>query len=332
MTSPEPVVSVIVPAYGVSQYLGEALTSLQAQTVENWEAIVVDDGAPDDVAGAVAPFLSDPRIRFLQTDNGGLAVARNRGAKHARAPRIALLDGDDLYRPRYIEAMMERLDASPRTGFVTCDAIIFGMPEREGRRFSEFESQARPITLDRVLLRQFNVFGSCMIRREAFEQVGGYSAGLRSAEDLDLWVRLLAAGWAGDYVDEPLLDYRRRPGSLSASSRNLAVAVVSVHKRFAKLLEGRPEHGAALEALAAAERKLMIEEGEIAILDGRAAEGVRLLHKGRARDLSPKWRMVMPVLRIAPMLAPPLLRYLHGRDPLARGATNRTLDSDTGRS
>ena len=64
-----PRVAVIVPAYGVAHLLGEALDSLRAQSYADWECVVVDDGARDDVAGAAAPYLADPRIRLLATDN-----------------------------------------------------------------------------------------------------------------------------------------------------------------------------------------------------------------------------------------------------------------------
>ncbi|MBA4048605.1 MAG: glycosyltransferase family 2 protein, partial [Sphingomonas sp.] len=67
-----PLVSIIVPAFGLAHLVGETIESIIAQTVTEWEAIVIDDGAPDDVAGAVQPYLSDPRIRFMSTDNGGL--------------------------------------------------------------------------------------------------------------------------------------------------------------------------------------------------------------------------------------------------------------------
>ena len=60
--SPLPRVAVIVPAYGVAHLLGEALASLQAQILAEWECVVIDDGAPDDVAAAVAPYLADPQI------------------------------------------------------------------------------------------------------------------------------------------------------------------------------------------------------------------------------------------------------------------------------
>jgi glycosyltransferase involved in cell wall biosynthesis len=80
---PAPRIAVIVP-HGVAQFLPAALDSLQAQSLGDWEAIVIDDGAPDDVAGAVQPYLADPRIRFLQTSNGGVSSARNRAMRLAR--------------------------------------------------------------------------------------------------------------------------------------------------------------------------------------------------------------------------------------------------------
>ncbi|MGN6122987.1 MAG: glycosyltransferase family 2 protein, partial [Sphingomonas oligoaromativorans] len=165
MNAPPPAVSVIVPAWGVAHLVGEALTSLQAQSFGDWEAIVIDDGAPDDVAGAVAPFVAaDPRIRFLATGNGGLSAARNRAIAASRAPLIALLDGDDQYRPDYLERMVAAIRAAPDLGIISCDAIYSGQPSREGRRFSEYHGQAKPPTLAGLLDRSFNVFVAAIMR------------------------------------------------------------------------------------------------------------------------------------------------------------------------
>jgi len=317
---PVPAVSIIIPAYGVAHLVGEALRSVQAQTREDWEAIVVDDGAPDDVAGAVAPFLAaDPRIRLLQTDNGGLATARNRGIAAARADRIALLDGDDRFRPGYVEKMMAALDADPRLGFVTCDAVFFGMADREGRRFSDYEPQVPPITLEKVIERQFNVFGLSTVRREAIDSVGGYEGSLRSSEDLDFWVRLLAAGWPAGYVAEPLCEYYRRPGSLSANAVGLARSNVAAYERFVALLAGRPERAAAERRLTIQRRKLALEEGEELCLSGRSAEGVRMLHAADAHLQSPRWAMAMRAMRLFPPIAGPLIRLSRNSNPLAGG-------------
>jgi glycosyltransferase involved in cell wall biosynthesis len=300
-----PHLTVVVPAYGVAHLLGEALRSLQAQTCSDWEAIVVDDGAPDDVAGAVQPFAGDPRIRFLQTDNGGLSVARNRAAAAARAPWVALLDGDDIYEPRYVETMLAEIERDPAVDFVTCDATYFGA-DRQGQLFSSYNAQSGPLTLARVIRRDFNVFVGCTIRRDALLGVGGFDQELRSVEDLDLWMRLLAAGHRGVLLPQPLVRYRRRAGSLSSDGRALAVATHRVYTKIAALLDGRPEQDDARRALARLEMEQSWQDGEDLILAGDIHEGLTLMRGAERRSL--RWQFAMPMMRLFPALARPMLR------------------------
>lgn len=301
-----PSLSVLVPAYGVAHLLGEALASLQAQTRDDWEAIVIDDGAPDDVAGAVARFADDPRIRFLQTDNGGLATARNRAAAIARAPFVALLDGDDAWEPHYVETMLETFARQPDIDVLTCDATYFGLADRAGRRFSEYCPQQGAITLERVLTRDFNIFVGSTIRRSAFDAVGGFDGALRSVEDLDLWIRLLAAGHRAALVPEPLARYRRRPGSLSSDTRTMGIATCAVYAKAAAALVGRPEEATATRMLARLEAEQAWMEGEDLILAGEARRGLAMMRGMEGRSL--RWRVALPVMRLLPMLARPILR------------------------
>lgn len=297
-----------MPAYGVAHFLYEALASLQAQDFADWEAVVIDDGAPDDVAGAVAKFADDPRIRLVETDNGGLATARNRAIAAARAPLIALLDGDDLFEPDYLTIMMAAIEADPGIGFATCDATNFGIPEREGHLFSRHASQAAPVTLDRVLSRAFNVYIGSVIRRSAFDAVGGFDASLRSAEDLDLWIRLLEAGWRGVYVSRPLGRYRRRPGSLSWDERSLLGWTEKVYLRAIERLAGRPEARTATMALDRIRLELCWIDGERLIHEGRAREGLAILTESGADRRSLRWRVAMPIMRRLPWLASAMMR------------------------
>lgn len=317
MRNDPPSISIIVPAYGVAHLLGDALKSLQKQDFQDWEAIVIDDGAPDDVAGAVAAFSGDPRIRFLATDNGGLAVARNRAIASARAPLVSLLDGDDIYEPDYLSAMIGALDADPDLGFVTCDATLFGMPRREGHRFSRDAPQMPPITLERVLSRAFNIFVGCTIRREAIDSVGGFDGALRSAEDLDLWIRLLAAGWRCGHVARPLVRYRRRPDSLSADTGGLLRATEQVYAKAERALHGRPEAATAARMRASVLQQLDWLAGEAMIRQGRSRDGIALLTSAGADRRSRRWRITMPLMRLAPGLAPLLIDMRHR---LPRGA------------
>ncbi len=306
MESPgEPRLSVLVPAYGVAQYLGDALRSLQAQSCEAWEAIVVDDGAPDDVAGAVAPFANDPRIRLLKTDNGGLSVARNRAAAIARAPWVSLLDGDDIYEPTYIQAMLAAVERDPGLDFVTCDATYFGA-DRAGQLFSAYHSQAAELTLATVLNRTFNVFVGCTVRREALLAVGGFDERLRSVEDLDLWIRLLAAEYRGKSLPEPLVRYRRRAGSLSSDGAAMRQAAREVYFRATALLDGRPEQADAQNALARLDDEQSWHDGEELILAGDVREGLTLMHGAEHRSV--RWQIAMPVMRLFPALAKLILR------------------------
>ena len=171
-----PRVAVIVPAYGVAHLLGEALTSLQAQTMADWECVVVDDGAPDNVAEAAAPFLGDPRITLLQTGNGGVSAARNRAIGRTSAPFISLLDGDDMQRPEYLAMMTDALEADPDARLVTCNARIFGAVPQERDCFATKQGKGdgkRGVLAD-VLDRSFGVYIGSTFRRADFDEVGGF--------------------------------------------------------------------------------------------------------------------------------------------------------------
>lgn len=319
--APPPAVSVIVPAYGVAHLLGEALASLQAQRRQDWEAIVVDDGAPDDVAGAFAPFAKDPRFRLLLTDNGGLSVARNRAIAQARAPFIALLDGDDLYEPDYLARMLARIQADEGLGFVYCDAFVFGEHLRRVRRYSETWPLIGQATLDRVLSREAAIFGACLIRRSALEAVGGFDETLRSAEDLDLWVRLLAAGWGAALTQAPLVRYRRRRGSLSTNSERIQLESCKLYRKAAQRLEGRPEQATAQRMLAVCEQRLSWARGEQRLRAGDVAGALRLMTG--VEQPSARWRVAFALLRRAPWLSG-LLLALRERLPAPMRAPRRS--------
>lgn len=305
-----PAVSVVVPAWGVAHFVGEALASLQAQSFTDWEAVVVDDGAPDDVAGAVAPFAqADPRIRFLATSHGGLSAARNRAIAAARAPLISLLDGDDCYRRDYLEKMVAAISADPGLGLVTCDATFTGKTARDGRRFSEYQSQVGEPTLDAVIARRFNIFGATILRREAIDATGGFDEDLAAAEDLDLWIRILETGWRAAYVAEPLVIYRRRAGSLSSSTVKLHRATVKLYEKAVARLAGRPEAQTAAAMVERMQDMAGWAEGEDLVIAGQTLAGLRVLRRSHAEHRSPRWRVMMVVFRVMPPLARPLLTW-----------------------
>lgn len=115
-----PLISVIVPVHDVAGYIGRCLDSLRAQSLGDFEAIVIDDGARDEsLAEATAAAVGDRRFRFFATPNAGLSAARNLGLDMARGEFIAFLDGDDRYAPAFLERMHAAL-AGSEADWVAC--------------------------------------------------------------------------------------------------------------------------------------------------------------------------------------------------------------------
>ena len=309
MTSAKPAISIVIPAYQVASLIGETLDSIQRQSFVDWQALIIDDGSTDDLTSVVQPYLADPRFELHRFANAGLAEARNRGIALARADKIAFLDGDDIYEPRYLEVMSGRLDARPEIGFVTCDMTLFGDPATEGRRFSEIERQVPPISLERVLKREFTFAVMCMLRAGVLRAVGGFDPSLRAAEDFDLWTRLLIAGVEADYVAEPLVRYRRRAGSLSNSPRLFRASIATVYLRLMAALPREPE--ATICRVYVYRQLALLDrwEGERALREGRAREARSKLWRA-ARHL-PGWRgrLVAAVAFISRRLALAMLDH-----------------------
>ena len=308
---PPPRVAVIVPAYGVAHLLGEALASLQAQSLAAWECVVIDDGAPDDVAAAVAPFLADPRIRFVATVNRGVSAARNRAIAETRAPYLALLDGDDMLRPDYLARTVAVLDCDPEARLVTCNARIFGAVARERDCFTgrQGSGDGQRGSLADVLDRSFGVYIGSTFRRADFDRIGGFDTAMAQSEDLDLWVRLMLLGGYARYIDAVLGDYRVRPGSASASAERMLLGNIRVYEKALPHLAGRAERALVERLIAENRRALAFEHAIDRIIDGDTRRGLAEL-RATAIDLGgPLWAAAFAAWQVFPGLARPMLSW-----------------------
>ena len=315
-------IAVIVPAYGVAHLLGEALDSVLTQTFAEWECWVVDDGAPDDVAGAVAPYLDDSRIRFLQTDNGGVGCARNRAIARTRAPYIALLDGDDLLRPRHLERMVAALDADPDARLVTCNARMFGALPKERFCATPMQRVGGNVTgtLGDLLARAFNVYIGSAFRRADWERAGGFDQTMTHCEDFDFWVRLLMLGGHALYVDEVLGEYRVRASSMSAQAEKMIRWVLYTYEKVLPQLGGADAEIA--RAMIARKRgELDFERAIDRVLAGDVEAGLADLRRCRADRGGIVWPSALALWSLAPAFAPPMLRWrrhAHSRNAVGR--------------
>lgn len=306
-----PRVAVIVPAYGVAHLLSEALASVQAQTFGDWECVVVDDGAPDDVAGTVAPFLCDRRIRFLQTDNGGVSVARNRAIASCTAPLLTLLDGDDLLRPDYLATMVPVMEADPGITIATCNARIFGAVASE--RFC-FDGPQPEGTLRNALDRSFGIYIGSTFRRTDWERAGGFDPAFGVCEDFEMWIRLLMLGGRAHYVDQVLGEYRVRAGSASADAGRMLLGNLKVYEKAARTLPPQaPEQALLTDLIATTREAIAFEHAIDRVVDGDTDGGLADLARLRRQVAGPVWRVSFALWRLAPALARPMLRWRRQR-------------------
>jgi hypothetical protein len=184
-----PTVSIVMAVYNGERFLPEALDSVLVQTLPAFELIAVDDGSTDSSPRILASYQArDPRIVVHRQANQGRAAALNRGFGLARAPLVARLDADDIARPNRLRSQANFLNAHERVAVVG-GAVTF--VNDQGQKFGAWEY---PLT-DSGIREAFPqttplVHPSVMIRKDLFEDVGGYRTIFREAEDLDLWLRI----------------------------------------------------------------------------------------------------------------------------------------------
>ena len=330
-SSPLPRIAVIVPAYGVAHLLGEALDSLQVQQFSDWECVVIDDGAPDDVAGAVAPYLADSRIRFLATANQGVSGARNAAIAASRAPLIALLDGDDRFRSDYLGTMTELLEGDPEVRLATCNALIFGAVPKERLAFETKQGtgDGQRGSLADVLDRSFGVYIGTTFRRADFDAVGGFDTTMAQAEDFDLWVRLMELGGHARYVDRVMGEYRVRPNSASAHAGRMLLGNIKVYEKArAALPADAPEQPLLDRLILDSQEALDFEHAIDRVMDGDTARGLAELRRVKSRVNGPVWAFSFALWRVLPGLARPMLawrRKAHSRGNASGGVLGSIL-------
>lgn len=215
-----PLVSVIIPTFNRAAQVGNAIDSVQHQTYQNVEIIIVDDGSTDDTPDVLAGYGST--VRVVTQKNRGVAAARNAGLNASRGDVITMLDSDDAWLPSKVERQMRILDAAGvSVPACLCNAIVEheGGPETTTFDIAELHPAVEEgvwTNPTEVLLTRFVLFAQTIaVRRTAVEKVGLFDESLQVLEDHEWALRLSLVGpWA--FLSQPLVRYSRNsPGSLA---------------------------------------------------------------------------------------------------------------------
>ncbi|MBN2437569.1 MAG: glycosyltransferase [Deltaproteobacteria bacterium] len=197
-------VSVITPYYNTEELFLETFVSLQAQSLQNWEWVIVDDGSTDasSLQRLADVAAKDNRIKVIRQTNAGPGAARNTSFRDSSGRYVCLLDSDDMLEPTYLEKCVWFLDSNPEFAFCNAYSVVFGDQEylwTTGFERGQAHLQANsgpPISV---------------IRRAAYEECGGFDESIRFGhEDWDFWLAMAKAGHWGFTIREFLQWYRKR--------------------------------------------------------------------------------------------------------------------------
>lgn len=228
-----PAVSVVMPVHDAAPYLRAAVDSILAQTYADLELIVVDDGSTDGSLEILRGY-TDPRITVLTQANAGYPAAMRTGMAVARGRYIARMDGDDICMETRIAEQVAFLDAHPEYGLVGTRYILITPRGVRGRVAGAVPDEPwSTVTRDQIFNGQKGYAdASAMFCADAAAEVGGYRTYQRSAQDIDLWLRIVESGRKAAVVNSAL--YLMRMSSVSITGSNGTAALAKVPRILAE--------------------------------------------------------------------------------------------------
>lgn len=297
-----PLVSIIVPAYRAAQFIAATLDSILAQTFQDFEIIVVNDGSPDseELEKVLEPYQS--RIIYRRQENRGPSGARNAGIQASCGAYIAPLDADDLWKPEHLAAQLAVLEADPTLDMVYADARIFGDVPEAGKTLMELRPSRGEVTFERLVTQECSVnICACLIRREILFRAGLFDPTLRGTEDIDMWLRIAMYGGCIAYQRRVLAEYRRHPAGLSSNTAAMIESFMGGLSKIARSPALSPADREVVERQITVERaRLELERGKRAFLAGDYQAAISHLSRANVQRKSFKLAMILWVLRIAP--------------------------------
>ena len=204
------VVSIIMPSYNTAEYIEQSIKSVQAQTYDNWELIIVDDCSTDNTDDVVACYLSDERIKYIKNEkNSGAAVSRNRALREAKGKWIAFLDSDDLWHPEKLERQISFMKDNGYSFSYTNYVEIDEQSNPNGK------SVTGPKCISKHGMYNYCWMGCLTVMYDASVVGLIQIADIKKNNDYAMWLKVCKK--AKCYLlDQKLAKYRKRSGSISS--------------------------------------------------------------------------------------------------------------------
>jgi len=232
----KPLVSVIVPVFNGAACVLAAIGSVLAQTLQDFEIIVVDDGSTDNTRSILQPLERDGKIRYFFQENKGLSGARNTGIRASRGEFLKFLDCDDLLYPQQLERQVAHLRDKAEG--------IISVTDYDLEFESKFKKSMKLGLGKGSQLAKFISGNPCppntiLVRRSLAERHGGFDEKIYSHEDTDLWLRILAQGGIFEKVEYVGCCYRIANNSLSSNSDKMFLNYCKVFEKLNQNLKER---------------------------------------------------------------------------------------------
>jgi len=230
-TAEPPAVSVVLTAFNIARFVREAVESVLQQSFEDFELIAVDDGSTDG-SGEILDGFSDPRLRVVHQANVGAARSLNTGFRLARGAYVALLDGDDRWRPDKLACHVAYMAAHPEADVTFCSSDWI---DEGGRSIGLHSRRCRGVFPFRQLLEDYAVgnTSALVLRRSALDQAGPCNPRWRITKDVDLVLRIALLRPDNVHaIPQALTEYRRHDAQVSRNWEEMYAEVEALNQQF----------------------------------------------------------------------------------------------------
>lgn len=317
-----PAVSVIIPTHNYGRYLRDAISSVQAQTSEDWECLVVDDGSTDETAELLERLtMEEPRLVHIAQTRRGPSAARNAGLLRARGEFIQFLDADDLLHPTKLESHVQALGAMGDVDVVhgptryfddeTPAVLKTAIRGPDGPAPRPLSGHG-PEVLEHLLVANSMTIEAALVRRSVFDVVGVFDERLRRMEDWEFWLRCATSGMHFAFVPsvEPVALVRLHGASVSRHQTAMLLAEIPIRVHLQRLLPDATARDLNRRRM----DEVRAEAGVGLSLDGEARHALRLLLPAalsQRRIAWLAWAVATPI-GVLPR-GQQLLRVIHSR-------------------